>query len=107
MQLADFHRLDRNVDDAIITADKAGYIRSYIVVPFAVFGTAEGIMHEAGIANPSSMPIPRLINVSLGYKAVPQLGEGGGRNQKRWIHVEDGESAKLMSGIFYIAVHHG
>ncbi|CAI6094605.1 unnamed protein product [Clonostachys chloroleuca] len=77
----------RNVDDAIITADREGYLRSYIVVPFAVFGTARGIMHEAGIANPSSMPIPRLIDISMHQKSVPQLGEG--RNQKSWVHVED------------------
>lgn len=78
------------MDDAIITADREGYLRSYIVVPVAVFGTAKGIMHEAGIANPSSMPIPGLIDISMRQKSVPQLGEG--RNQKSWVHVEDGTS---------------
>lgn len=77
------------MDDAILSADKAGYIRSYIVVPFAVFGTARGVMHEAGIANPSLMPIPRLIDFVTNRKLVPQLSEG--RNQKGWVHVEDGE----------------
>ncbi|KAL2213336.1 NAD(P)-binding protein [Sarocladium strictum] len=77
----------RNVDDAILAADKAGYLRAYIVVPFAVFGQAEGIMHEHGIANPSSMPIPRLIAISKQLKTVPQFGQG--RNQKAWVHVED------------------
>lgn len=73
----------------MITADKAGYVRSFIVVPFAVFGTARGIMHDAGIANPSSMPIPGLIDISMRRKSVPQFGEG--RNQKGWVHVEDGK----------------
>lgn len=47
-------------------------------------------MHENGLANPSSMPIPRLIDISKRLESVPEFGEG--RNQKAWVHVEDGKT---------------
>ncbi|THV48896.1 hypothetical protein BGAL_0222g00160 [Botrytis galanthina] len=78
---------DRVVDHRIVKADEAGDLLSFIIVPFAVYGTATGLIHEHKLGNQTSMPVPRLIHVSVDRRAVGQIGPG----ENPWMisHVDD------------------
>ncbi|KAF7890299.1 hypothetical protein EAF00_008614 [Botryotinia globosa] len=78
---------DRVVDHSIVKADEAGDLLSFIIVPFAVYGTATGLIHEHKLGNQTSMPVPRLILVSVDRRAVGQIGPG----ENPWMisHVND------------------
>ncbi|KAF7922853.1 uncharacterized protein EAE97_011017 [Botrytis byssoidea] len=77
----------RVVDHSIANADEAGDLLSFIIVPFAVYGTATGLIHEHKLGNQTSMPVPRLIHVSVDRRAVGQIGPG----ENPWMisHVND------------------
>ncbi|KAH7403123.1 hypothetical protein BKA64DRAFT_743766 [Cadophora sp. MPI-SDFR-AT-0126] len=78
----------RDVDNSIVQADDAGDINSFIIVPFAVYGTGTGLLHEQIFGNQTSMPVPRLVHVSVEKGAVGQIGPG----ENPWMvsHVDDG-----------------
>ncbi|KAI0073561.1 NAD-P-binding protein [Panus rudis PR-1116 ss-1] len=79
--------LHRDVDTAIVKADEAGYLRSYIVVPGTVYGMATGPLVEAGIANPHSLAIPYMIKTAIARGRAPVVGKG----LAKWagVHIED------------------
>ncbi|CDO74490.1 hypothetical protein BN946_scf184979.g45 [Trametes cinnabarina] len=60
-----FHR---DVDLPIMQADEEGYVRAHIILPATVYGIAQGPLFEAGVSNPHSMQIPRLIRAALDRK---------------------------------------
>jgi len=68
--------LHRNVDLAIVQADKEGYVRTYIVLPSTIWGIAQNQLTEAGIANPYSQQIPALIRASLARSRAGMVGKG-------------------------------
>ncbi|KAH8656814.1 hypothetical protein BGZ61DRAFT_540781 [Ilyonectria robusta] len=83
----------RNVDDAIVKADDAGHIRSYILVPTVVFGKPSGLIHQQGLANLTSMGIGAIISAALGRRAVGRVGPA----ETLWslVHVDDVASLLL------------
>ncbi|TGO62321.1 hypothetical protein BOTNAR_0115g00260 [Botryotinia narcissicola] len=85
----------RVVDHSTVKADEAGDLLSFIIVPFAVYGVATGLIHEHKLGNQTSMPVPRLIHVSVDRRAVGQIGPG----ENPWMisHVNDGWSPELNS----------
>ncbi|KAJ7484159.1 hypothetical protein FB451DRAFT_1337841 [Mycena latifolia] len=81
----------RNVDLALIGADKEGYIKSYIILPSTIYGLATGPLVAAGLQNPASIQVPQLINASL------DRGQGGvvGLGKNLWPSVEIHECISL------------
>ncbi|EMD33972.1 hypothetical protein CERSUDRAFT_117492 [Gelatoporia subvermispora B] len=79
--------LHRNVDLEIVSADKQGYLRSYIILPSTIYGLATGPLVEAGVANPHSIQIPYLIKASLQRKRAGIVGAG----KAIWpdVHIDD------------------
>ncbi|CAL1699088.1 unnamed protein product [Somion occarium] len=68
-----FHR---NVDLAVVDADKQGYLKSYIILPSTIYGIAKTRLVEAGIQNPYSIQIPAIIKASLARKQAGVVGKG-------------------------------
>ncbi|KAF9530876.1 hypothetical protein CPB83DRAFT_809745 [Crepidotus variabilis] len=88
--------IHRPVDLTLINADKEGYVKSYIILPSAVYGSASGILLDKGIQKPhSSDLIAYLGNAAVARGQSGVVGEG--KNIWPNIHVED--NAEL-----YIAV---
>jgi len=82
----------RPVDLEIVSADKEGYVRTYIVLPPTVYGIATGKLRDLGISNPHSIQIPIAIKASL------DRGQGGviGEGKNIWAHVEIHELAEFF-----------
>ncbi|OSC98263.1 NAD-P-binding protein [Trametes coccinea BRFM310] len=80
-------QLHRNVDLAIIAADKNGWLYSYIVTPSTIYGLARGPLFDSGLANRHSAQIPGLIKASLARGRGGVVGEG----KPIWndVHVDD------------------
>ncbi|KAL4247620.1 NAD(P)-dependent Metabolic Enzyme [Abortiporus biennis] len=78
----------RNVDLAIVEADKHGYVKTYIILPSTIYGIASNPLVKAGIQNPISQQIPKLIRVAL-----ERDGEAGmvGKGLSIWpsVHIDD------------------
>ncbi|KAH9889807.1 NAD-P-binding protein [Cubamyces lactineus] len=87
-----FHR---NVDLAIIGADREGYLRAYIVSPPLIFGAPSGPIFDAGLANRHSIQIPLLIKTSLARGQAAIVGEG----KSIWNHAHVNDVAD-----FYIVL---
>ncbi|KAI0071514.1 NAD-P-binding protein [Panus rudis PR-1116 ss-1] len=79
--------LHRNVDLAVVNADKEGYLRSYIIIPSTIYGIARNKLVDAGIVNPHSIQIPYLIKASLDRKQAGVVGKG----VSYWpdVHIDD------------------
>lgn len=77
----------RNVDYAIIEADKEGYVKTYIVLPSTIYGLAIGPLVTAGLQNPHSIQAPLLV------KSAVARGQGGmiGEGLAKWpnVHIDD------------------
>ncbi|KAG6813899.1 hypothetical protein H0H92_005748 [Tricholoma furcatifolium] len=77
----------RIVDLEVLKADKAGYVKSYIVLPSTIYGIAVHKLVDLGISNPHSIQIPSLIDASL------DRGQGGmvGQGKNIWpnVHIDD------------------
>ncbi|KAJ7488072.1 hypothetical protein FB451DRAFT_1529080 [Mycena latifolia] len=86
----------RNVDLALIEADKEGYIKSYIILPSSIYGRATGPFIAAGLQNPASVQIPRLINTALDRGRVGMVGLG----KNVWPNVEIHELADLYVQLY-------
>ncbi|KAF8645384.1 hypothetical protein AX16_007886 [Volvariella volvacea WC 439] len=69
-------QIHRNVDLEIAEADKAGYVRTYIVLPATIWGLAKGKLVDLGIQNPHSLQIPILIRAALLRGQAGVVGEG-------------------------------
>ncbi|CAL1702836.1 unnamed protein product [Somion occarium] len=69
-------QLHHNLDLAIEEADKAGYLRSYIVFPGTIYGVASGPFVEAGIQHPFSVQIPGLTLAALDRGQPGMVGKG-------------------------------
>ncbi|KAF8969167.1 hypothetical protein BDZ97DRAFT_1915527 [Flammula alnicola] len=88
--------LHRNVDIPIIEADKAGYIKAYLITPGTVFGVPSGPLVDLGIQHKSSMQLPYFIGPAIARKQGGYIGKG----LSKWsaVHVE--EVADLYRIIF-------
>ncbi|EJF65198.1 hypothetical protein DICSQDRAFT_50371 [Dichomitus squalens LYAD-421 SS1] len=77
----------QEVNKAILEADQEGYIRSYLVLPPAVWGLAQGPLVDAHIMNPQSQEIPALIIASIDRGRPGMVGEG--KNVWSNVHIDD------------------
>ena len=68
--------LHRPVDLAILDADAAGYIKSYIILPSTIWGEGKGNLFEIGYSNPFSLQLPSLIKAALDRKQAGMVGKG-------------------------------
>jgi len=80
-------RIHRNVDLAIVEADKKGDVNSYIVLPSTIYGIAQNRLVDLGIQNPRSQQIPLLVRASLDRKQGGMVGEG--KNVWPNVHIDD------------------
>ena len=79
--------LHRSVDLLVCKADAEGYVRAYIVLPTAVFGSGEGPLYDAGISKRSSVLVTVLASAAAdrGHPGIM----GTGKNAWGAIHVAD------------------
>ncbi|KAJ7593880.1 NAD-binding protein [Mycena floridula] len=86
----------RPVEVIIIQGDKDGYVNCYIISPTIVYGVAQGLLYDEGIANSHSVQIPTLI------KAALSRGQGGmvDAGQGLWPYVEIHEVAEIYLVLF-------
>ncbi|KAI0783870.1 NAD(P)-binding protein [Irpex lacteus] len=89
----------RNVDLAIIQADKEGYVRSHIVAPGVIWGIAKHALVKAGISNANTK--------GVGFIALPSVARGQaaviGKGQAIWPSVNIEEQADVFI-ILYDAI---
>ncbi|KAI0696908.1 NAD(P)-binding protein [Cytidiella melzeri] len=91
--------LHRDVDLAIVQADKEGYVRTYIILPSTIWGIAKNELVDAGIANPHSQQIPALIRAALARGQAGVVGKG----VPYWPNVNIEQQADLYT-ILYDAI---
>ncbi|KAI9509792.1 hypothetical protein F5148DRAFT_1184421 [Russula earlei] len=86
----------RSVDLAVVSADREGYARTYIVLPPTIFGIATGKLYDLGISNRHSIQIPIAIKASL------DRGQGGviGEGKNTWPLVQIHELAEFYKILF-------
>jgi hypothetical protein len=68
-----FHR---NVDLAIVEADKQAQIRAFIILPSTIYGINKTEVAERGIGNPQSQQVPTLIRASIDRGRSGMVGNG-------------------------------
>ncbi|EJD06863.1 NAD-binding protein [Fomitiporia mediterranea MF3/22] len=80
-------QIHREIDMEAVSADQAGYARTYIILPSNVYGIAKNGLTEAGVQNPHSILIPVLVRASI------DRGQGGmvGLGKNKWpnVHIDD------------------
>ncbi|KAF8817125.1 NAD(P)-binding protein [Phlegmacium glaucopus] len=79
--------VDKLIDNLILEADKAGYLKSYIILPGTIFGLATGPLVDLGVQNIQSIQIPFFIKASIARKQGGYFGKG----LNRWpaVHIDD------------------
>ncbi|THH10441.1 hypothetical protein EW145_g1343 [Phellinidium pouzarii] len=89
-------QLHRAVDSAIVSADKEGFVKTYIVFPSTVYGIAKNGFTEAGLQNPISIQVPQIIRAGL------DRGQGGmvGLGKNMWPNVHIDDQADLYMTLF-------
>ncbi|CAA7258836.1 unnamed protein product [Cyclocybe aegerita] len=86
--------LHQHVDVPIFEADKAGYVRAYIVTPGTVFGYPVGPFVDIGIQNLHSVSLPFLIEAAIRRKQGGYFGQG--LNKWPLVDVEDTADLYLL-----------
>ncbi|KAG6808428.1 hypothetical protein H0H87_012940, partial [Tephrocybe sp. NHM501043] len=85
-------QIHRWVDVELDAADAEGYVKTYIVLPSTVYGIASNPFVDAGIQNPRSIQVPRLLNAALAR------GQGGlvgaGKNLWNDVSIDDSKPSK-------------
>lgn len=66
----------RDVDLAILEADRAGILDAYFVIPSTVWGKPIGLVFDQGISNTWGTHIPGLIMSSFNRGTAGYLGKG-------------------------------
>ncbi|KAI5120417.1 hypothetical protein M0805_006918 [Coniferiporia weirii] len=86
----------REVDSAVISADKEGYARTYLVYPSTVYGIAKNGLTDARLQNPVSIQVPQIIRAGL------DRGQGGmvGLGKNMWPNVHIDDQADLYLTLF-------
>ncbi|KAA1475304.1 NAD(P)-binding protein [Dentipellis sp. KUC8613] len=95
-------QVHRNVDLAVVAADKAGYARTYIILPAMIYGLATGKLVDAGIVNRRSIQVPAIIKASLARGQGGVVGEG----KNFWTNVHIDDTAQLFMLVFNAALAH-
>ncbi|KAJ3003793.1 hypothetical protein NUW54_g5123 [Trametes sanguinea] len=80
--------LHRNVDLAVIDADRKGWLRGLIISPPTIFGIGSGPLYDSGLVNKHSLQIPLLIKISLARgRGAGVVGEG--KSIWNHVHIDD------------------
>ncbi|KAG6331882.1 hypothetical protein ID866_7208 [Astraeus odoratus] len=89
-------QVHRNVDLAILQADKDHYIKSFIILPSTIYALARTKLVDLGIQNPRSIQIPWLIRAGL------LRGQGGmvGKGENIWPNVHIDDTADLFIVVY-------
>ncbi|KAK2460901.1 hypothetical protein APHAL10511_007371 [Amanita phalloides] len=92
--------LHRDIELMIIDADKAGYVKTYIISPSTIWGYPTHKLAKTGITRRHSHQIPLLINTSL------KRGNGGIFNKglNIWDNVNTDELGLLYARVYDAAV---
>ncbi|KAK0498695.1 hypothetical protein EDD18DRAFT_46946 [Armillaria luteobubalina] len=90
----------RNVDLAVLAADKEGYVKTYIVIPPTIYGVPAGILNKHGLHRPVVDQVRRLVEAGVARKQGGVLGEG----KNHWPNVDVNEMADLYLIIFDLAL---
>jgi len=79
-----FHR---NVELTVLKSSEKG-VQTHIVLPSTIYGIADHLLVERGIANPLSIQMPQLIRASI------DRGQGGicGKGENLWPNIHISES---------------
>ncbi|KDR82445.1 hypothetical protein GALMADRAFT_134061 [Galerina marginata CBS 339.88] len=88
--------LHRNVDLPIIAADKAGFIKAYIITPGTIFGYPSGPVVELGVQNKHSIQLPSAIKPAIARKQGGYIGKG----LNKWPAVSLDDTADLYLVLF-------
>ena len=83
----------RNVDIALVRADKEGYVKTYIITPGTVFGPVEGPLVDAGVQHQHSVQVPALVGASVARKQAGYIGAG----KNVWSAVSNKDSTSRIS----------
>ncbi|WWC85955.1 uncharacterized protein L201_000825 [Kwoniella dendrophila CBS 6074] len=86
----------RDVDLEILEADKAGYIKSYIILPSTIWGKGVGEVFDKGLSNSFSDQIPTLIKAGLDRNRAGMVGEG----KNIWPHVKITDLSNLYQLVY-------
>ncbi|THH08886.1 hypothetical protein EW145_g2403 [Phellinidium pouzarii] len=89
-------QIHRPVDIAVTEADKAGYAKTYIILPSTIYGISKNRLTEAGIQNPHSIQLPMLIRASVDRGQGGMVGEG----KNKWPNVNIDDQADLYIILF-------
>lgn len=83
--------MHRPVDVLVVAADVAGYARTHIILPSAIYGQATGPLFDAGISNAHTMLFPMFVRSALHHGHLAILNEGAAY----WanVHIDDGKSS--------------
>jgi nucleoside-diphosphate-sugar epimerase len=79
--------IHRNVDLAVLAADKEGYVRSYLIYPSIIYGLATGPIFDAKLANPHSVMVPVLVKAAIDRGRSGMVGNG--KNVWPLVHILD------------------
>jgi len=92
-------QIHRNVDLAIVDADKQGYVKTYIILPSTIYGQASGRLVDLGVQNKFSIQIPLLIKTSLDRGQGGMVGEG--KNLWPNVHIDDRQQLSHLRDVYF------
>ncbi|CAA7267190.1 unnamed protein product [Cyclocybe aegerita] len=88
--------LHRNVDIPIFEADKAGYVKAYIIAPTIVFGNPKGPLVDLGIQSVHSIVTRFIVEAAIARKQGGYVGKG----VNKWAAVDVEDNADLYLVLF-------
>ncbi|PFH53090.1 hypothetical protein AMATHDRAFT_1517 [Amanita thiersii Skay4041] len=88
--------LHRDIELMVIDADKAGYVRSYIISPSTIWGLPTHTISKTGVTHRHSHQMPLLIRASLAHGNGVIINEG----KNIWDNVNVDELGLLYSAVF-------
>jgi len=92
-----FHR---DIELLVLNASTSGKIRTHIVSPSTIYGIADNILVQKGIANSISLQLPAVIRAGIGR------GQGGilGKGENLWPFIHISEIASVIATVVEKAV---
>ncbi|KAF9483617.1 NAD(P)-binding protein [Pholiota conissans] len=92
--------LHRNVDIPVIEADKAGFVKAYIIIPGAVLGHPSGPVADLEIQNMHTILSPFFMKPAISRKQAGYFGKG----LNTWSAVDNNDTADLFIVVFDAAI---
>ncbi|KAF7305597.1 NmrA domain-containing protein [Mycena chlorophos] len=95
----------RNVDLAVVAADAAGYVSTYIVLPGVFFGVPRGRLADLGVQNMQNFAWVIMYRASIGARGAAGI-MGEGKNLMSFVEVNESESVDMID-LLYDAIQAG